>query len=366
MEKKNFYQSEAAFYGKLAITAAGVYLIFRFGLPLFAPFVAAYLLAGILRPSVRFFKQRCHVPRVLSASILLVLFLAALCVLIFFLSRLLFQQISLFVQNYSFFQQDFFRYAGRICHCTDGWFSLHPGTSLQFLTDGLEFAGSFVETRLIPKISEASLSMLKVVGGFAAKAVFTFVATLLMLLRREPGEGCEKGKKKPIKQSMIGPGLRQILFRLQDTGVAFLKTQGILISLVAVVCTVGFFFVRPEYALLLGIFVAVFDAFPILGSGLILMPWAVISVFQGKVIASCVLFVMYLICLLIRQILEPKLLGNRIGLSALTALIAVYVGVELFGILGVVLGPFLFVVLQTVLDEMREITGKKDTGVNKT
>lgn len=120
--------------------------------------------------------------------------------------------------------------------------------------------------------------------------------------------------------------------------------------LVGVICTVGFLFVKREYALLLGIGVAILDAFPVLGSGLVLVPWAVICLIRGNYLQVAVLVIMYLLCVLVREGLEPKLLGNGIGISPLYTLMAVYVGVELFGILGVILGPFGLVIIRAVLE----------------
>ena len=357
MEKKSWWNSEIAFYCKLILTAAGVYLVFRYGLPLFAPFVAAYLLAAAVRPLVRFLKRKCHIPSVISASFLLTVLICSLVFLLFFLGKLLFVQISLFLKNYTGIRADFFLYAEKLCCCADDWFRLKDGTAMGMFESRISFAGEFIQTKLMPQMSEASLSLLKGLVCFFGKVVFAIVAALIILSGVDSGRKKKRQRKNPLS-GIIQPGLKQILTRLSDTGVAFLKTQGILISLVAFVCTIGFFFVKPEYALLFGILVAVVDAFPILGSGIVLVPYAVVSLFQGKVLSAVVLFIMYLSCLLIRQLLEPKLLGDKIGLSALSALIAVYVGVELFGILGIVLGPFLFVILQTVLEEMQ--AGRQD------
>jgi predicted PurR-regulated permease PerM len=102
--------------------------------------------------------------------------------------------------------------------------------------------------------------------------------------------------------------------------------------------------------LLLGIGVAIFDAFPVLGSGLVLVPWAIIGLLKGNYVQAVILAVMYVLCLLVREGLEPKLLGNRIGIPPLYTLMAVYVGVELFGLWGVILGPFGLVIIRAVLD----------------
>ena len=88
----------------------------------------------------------------------------------------------------------------------------------------------------------------------------------------------------------------------------------------------------------------------IFGTGTVLVPWAVVCVIRGSYLQVAILVIMYLLCVLVREGLEPKLLGNRIGIPPLYTLMAVYVGVELFGLLGVILGPFGLVMIRAVLD----------------
>lgn len=186
------------------------------------------------------------------------------------------------------------------------------------------------------------------VAGF----IIAFVAAVLLLGDREKYAGS-------YRRSPFYEELKQVLGRLSAAGVAYLKTQCILMALIATICTIGFLFVKSEYALLLGIGVAILDAFPVLGSGLILVPWALICLVKGSYVQVAVLVVMYLLCVLVREGLEPKLLGNRIGIPPLYTLMAVYVGVELFGILGVILGPFGLVIIRAVSEETREREDKE-------
>ena len=97
-----------------------------------------------------------------------------------------------------------------------------------------------------------------------------------------------------------------------------------------------------------GVAIGVFDAFPVLGSGLILVPWAVISFFQGMVFDGAVLLTLYGICQFLREYLEPKLLGGKLGTSPVNSLMAIYIGYELFGVIGLFLGPFGLVLIKSL------------------
>ncbi|MGN1083401.1 MAG: AI-2E family transporter, partial [Lachnospiraceae bacterium] len=275
MGKKSIFLEEryVRLYKIIGVTA-GVYLGFRYALPLFMPFVAAYLLAGAVRPAVLFLRRRLRIPVSVGGAVMLFLLLGALGAGVFFLGRLLVQQIILFVENYAGYRASVLSAAERLCRCADGWFSLEQGTTGELLHTGLAHVGKTVGKELLPEMSKQSIAVVRTVICGAAGCVIAFVAALLLLSDRER-------YAKSYQNSAFYQEVRQILGRLSAAGVAYLKTQCILIFLVALICTVGFLFVKSEYALLLGVGVAVLDAFPVLGSGLVLLPWALVCLLKG-------------------------------------------------------------------------------------
>lgn len=347
MEKSIFLQEKYVRLYKVIGVTAGVYLAFRYALPLFAPFVAAYLLAGAVRPVVTFLKRKLHIPMSVGGFLTLFLLVVALGTGLVFLGKLLVEQVARLAENYGGYRDAAMGAAERFCGRVDGWFSLTSGTTEGVMHTGLARIGKTVDEEVLPRLSKQSV---KAFGSFAygvAGMIIAFVAAVLLLGEKEK-------YAKGYRRSPFYGEAKLVLGRLSEAGTAYLKTQCILILLVGFVCTVGFLFVKKEYALLLGIGVAVFDAFPVLGSGLVLIPWAVICLLQGKYASMVILIVMYLSCLVVREGLEPKLLGNRIGIPPLYTLMAVYVGVELFGVCGVILGPFGLVIIRAVLDTEKE------------
>lgn len=343
MEKSVLLQDRYVRIYKIVGVTAGVYLAFRYILGLFAPFIAAYLLAGAVRPVVHFLKRKLHVPISVGGVLVLSLLVGGLLTGAFYLVKLLAEQVMRLIGNYGEYKETALDLAERVCSRVDGWFSLKSGTAGDLMYTGLSRISQTVNEEVLPALSKRSLATLGSVVYGIAGVIIAIVAAVLLL-----GDG---GKyAKGYRKSPFYEEVKQVMGRLSTAGVAYLKTQGILMTLVAVICTVGFLFVKREYALLLGIGVAVLDAFPVLGSGLVLAPWAVICLLKGSYVQTTVLVVMYVLCVLVREGLEPKLLGNRIGIPALYTLMAVYVGVELFGVWGVLLGPFGLVVIRAVLD----------------
>ena len=347
MGKSVFLQEKYIRIYKIIGVTAGVYLLFRYALPLFAPFVAAYLLAGAVRPVVCFLKRKLHIPPSIGAVVMILLLVAVLGAGLFFLGKLLVEQVVRFIDNYGGYRDAALGSAERFCSRVDGWFSLRAGTAEELMHTGLSRIGETVNEDVLPALSKQSVAAL---GSFAygvAGVIIAFVAAVLMLSDREK-------YAKGYRRNPFYVEARQVMGRLSAAGTAYLRTQCIIILLVGAICTVGFLFVKKEYALLLGIGVAVLDAFPVLGSGLVLVPWSVICLLRGDYLQVAVLVVMYVLCVLVREGLEPKLLGDGIGISPLYTLMAVYVGVELFGLFGVILGPFGLVIIRAVLEAGNE------------
>ena len=343
MGKSVFLQEKYIRIYKIIGVTAGVYLLFRYALPLFAPFVAAYLLAGAVRPAVLFLKRKLHIPASVGAVVMILLLVAVLGTGLFFLGKLLVEQIVRFIENYGGYRDSAMDAAERFCSRVDGWFSFSAGTAENLMHTGLARIGETVNEEVLPALSKQSVAALGSFAYGAAGVIIAFVAAVLMLSDREK-------YAKGYRRNPFYVEARQVMGRLSVAGTAYLKTQCIIILLVGVICTVGFLFVKKEYALLLGIGVAVLDAFPVLGSGLVLVPWAVICLLRGSYLRVAVLVIMYVLCVLVREGLEPKLLGDGIGISPLYTLMAVYVGVELFGLFGVILGPFGLVIVRAVLE----------------
>lgn len=130
---------------------------------------------------------------------------------------------------------------------------------------------------------------------------------------------------------------------LRGTVLGWFSAQCKLTLITAGLLFAGFWLLRIDHALLLSLVVALVDAFPILGTGMILVPWSLICFLQGQQARALGLLGLYAVIWLTRSVLEPKLLGKELGLDPLVTLIAVYAGLKLFGFVGMLLAPILAV-----------------------
>ena len=132
---------------------------------------------------------------------------------------------------------------------------------------------------------------------------------------------------------------------------AYLKAQFKIIFVVCLLCVGGLWVLKVRHYVGFGVAIGIFDAFPVLGTGTFLIPGALLMFLQGKIKMSIGLLVLYLLTAAVRQFLEPRLIGNHMGVSPLLVLVAVYLGVVLYGGFGFVLEPVSAFLIYVILKE---------------
>jgi sporulation integral membrane protein YtvI len=123
----------------------------------------------------------------------------------------------------------------------------------------------------------------------------------------------------------------------------FFKAQFLVSIIIFIVSLLGLLLIVPEVALLMAFIIWIIDFIPLIGSIAILAPWAIFQLIAGNTTIGTQLLILAAVLLIIRRTVEPKVMGQQIGLSPLATLIAMYLGLMLFGVMGFVIGPFLVI-----------------------
>ena len=145
----------------------------------------------------------------------------------------------------------------------------------------------------------------------------------------------------------------------------YVKAQFVIMSMIAGLCALGLSLAGTAQGAFWGLLAGVLDALPFIGTGIVLMPLAVVEFLGGRTVAALACVGLYVTCILLRETLEPKLIGKRIGVRPIWILISLYVGIRLFGVAGIIKGPLGFIILwelkrQAEQGEVREMTVTKD------
>ena len=133
----------------------------------------------------------------------------------------------------------------------------------------------------------------------------------------------------------------------------YLKAELILVSISFIIVLIGLYILKwigfkIEYPLLMALIIGFVDALPILGSGTVMLPWAVFSALNHEINFGIAILVLYILTIVIRQILEPKIVSNQIGIHPIFTLIAMYTGFEVLGIMGLLLGPIILIIVKDI------------------
>lgn len=141
----------------------------------------------------------------------------------------------------------------------------------------------------------------------------------------------------------------------------YLKAQLILMSITFILASIGLLILGKDNAVITALGIALVDSLPIFGPAMIFLPWAITMIIIGKFKYGVSLLLLYLVLTLTRQLLEPKIVSTQIGVYPLLTLISIYIGVKTLGIVGIIIGPFTMILIQTIFEHY--ISKGKDADV---
>lgn len=130
-----------------------------------------------------------------------------------------------------------------------------------------------------------------------------------------------------------------------------IKAQLVIMPITGALCGLVLSLLRIKNGIFWGILAGILDAMPMIGTGVVLVPVAIISLIGGKIVTAVVVIVLYVGCMFLRQSLEPRLIGKQMGIPPIALLLSLYGGIQLFGAIGIIKGPLGYLVVKTVMEK---------------
>lgn len=325
-----------------------VYIVFRYILPLIVPFLLAAGIAAVILPMVSFLKRTYHLPKIFGCVITLGGVLGITGCIAFFLIKNFFFQLRYLLQRFPIYEQMAYGQIHGVCCMCDRFFGLEVGSIERLIFHGINGMLANVQTKLIPVVTKQAWHVIWKGAIFFGNLLFLFIAVILFVQEADK-------IKQFYQKNYFYQELHKIKKRLSVAGISYLKVQYSLFCIIAGINILGLWILNNTYTVLLGIVIAIIDAFPILGSGLIFIPWMIDSFFSHNLMQAAVLCSMYFLGQFVRQLIEPRLLGDKIGISPIVEILTVYIGFELFGGFGFLLGPIAFLLIQCLLEDVYRI-----------
>ena len=324
----------------LILFALSVWLGIQFFLPLFLPFLLGGGLALAAEPMVKFLNRR--LPRGLSGAIgVTAAFLFLAIILLLFLAVIV-REVAILAGMVPNWEEAAASSISTLSAWALGMAARLPTGIGDILTRNLNefFSGSSA------LLDNAFRYVLSLTGGIlrhvpdSALVLGTAILSGYMISARLPR--IKKWLKARIPKEKLQKYLASAA-NVKTTVFSWLKAQAKLMGFTWVILLLSFVLLRIPYAPLLTSLVALVDAFPILGTGTILLPWSAVCFLQSDTPRAIGLLGCYAVISLSRSILEPKLVGSHLGLDPLAALASIYAGYKLWGLGGMIAAPMLCV-----------------------
>lgn len=126
----------------------------------------------------------------------------------------------------------------------------------------------------------------------------------------------------------------------------FIKGRLLMLIIAVLISGIGLFLIGSRYWLLMAIIIGILDNIPVVGPGVIFTPWVAMSVITGSVNQAVYLTILYFVIFTVRQLIEPKIMGDSVGIHPLVMLLAIYGGVVFFGFMGIFIGPLIAILIR--------------------
>ncbi|MEF2968387.1 sporulation integral membrane protein YtvI [Paenibacillus sp. M1] len=336
----------------LVLLAFGLYWL----LPLIYPFLIAWLIAYAMNPLVRWLQSAAKLPRWLAVTTALIAYVGGtLIVLSAAVTRLVKELIALsetldfHIAEWRKWFVEWSQSEGiqNIINEINRFIADNPGYE-NTINKNIDTTTSTISSA----ISKLLGSLLNgIVGVLTSLPNLGLILIVILLAAFFISKNWERNMR--FLSGLVPSPFRktggEVWRDLQKALFGYFRAQFIMISITAVIVFIGLLILRVDSAFTYAILIGFVDLLPYLGVGTVMVPWLLYAFMTGDVGFGIGLSILYGVILVARQLLEPKVLATSVGLDPLPTLISMFVGLKLFGVFGLIIGPVSFVVFGAVL-----------------
>ena len=321
-----------------------ILLILLFSVVLFKylfPFVIGVIIALAVQKPALFLSRKTPFKSGKIAAVLSIFVFVALGVVVCFLVY----RLAHFLIGLSEFLPTFFEKANEVI---DNIGSKYSGVFQYFSKNFNISAEELIENSLEKFVNAFGNMLSSFAKGFVKNAPSFFISSIVTLVAT-----CYISKDflalKKFMKLFVGKNISAKVIKIKNilVGSVFKLLKGYLILslIVFAILYVGLLILNVKNAVSIAFIIALADMLPVLGTGTAMIPWAVISALQGNYYFGIALAVLFITIVLVRNFLEPKIIGKQIGINSLFTLVAMFLGLKLFGVVGLILFPIILIVV---------------------
>ncbi len=346
-EKKRAFLINVAYFGVMVAIA---YFVIQYLLPIVMPFVIAFIIAYFLQGPVGFMEKKFGLPHKPMAMLAVLIFYVIIGGLIALIgTKIVSSVIKLVGELPSFYIKQVYPFFVDVLHDVErvliklelGALSAANGSTGQVIQSFSEMVSG-----LPGKVVDIATSFAVSVPGLFVDIVIMIISTFFITIdyRRLTGfcmRQLDEGSKKlflEIKEYVVG------------TLLVCIGSYALIMSITFVELSLAFSLIGMNHAIIVAACISIFDILPVLGTGGIMIPWSLFMLVYGNYPLALELFLIYVIITVIRNIIEPKIIGGQLGLHPVVTLISMFVGVGFFGPIGLFGLPILLSLIRHLND----------------
>lgn len=317
-----------------AIITAAVFLVLQFALTLLFPFVAALFIAYILRRPIRFLSRKTTLPRKASAVVMVLIFYGTIGTLLVLGSIRAFSFVSDLVQS---LPRIYLQYVNPVMRELFQELEHALGETDPAVLDTVDYLWGQLTQSLSSLVSDLSLTSMEAISSLASSLPALFIRLLLMVISTF-FIAMDYDAMASFCMRQLDGWVRELVLTVKEyvVGTLFvcIRSYALIMSITFCELAVGLAIIGIENSVLISLGIAIFDILPVLGTGGVMIPWAIISAVLGDIPMALKLLALYLVITVVRNIIEPKIVGKQIGLHPVITLVSMFAGVQLFGVAG--------------------------------
>lgn len=330
-----------------AAILAVLIVLFRYMMSSLLPFFIAFIVAAMIHPLLDKLTKRCHLPHKLTGIVLIVLVYTLLA----FLGIILCDKIADFVQKMIVLTPRVWS-STMLPTLRSAWESITAFLARWDIE--IDLAMDKVLAALDSSIKTVSAKAVAMVGNFAVSVpgklvntIICIVSTVFILLDWDAIGKFVHDQLPPKASAVMADGWSQ----LKKTMGKYIRSYGLIMLMTFTELAIGLLIIGVDNSWGVAAGIALLDILPIVGCGTVLIPWAAVSLVTGKTGLAVSLMILYVIIAIVRNIAEPKIVGQQVGLHPLATLLAMVMGASLFGAAGVLALPIALAVIKQLNDD---------------
>ena len=322
----------------LAFSLIGTILFIYIGARLllfFMPFVIGWFLAYIASPVVNWLEKRLKIVKKLGSALIIILVLAVVVLMIYLIGSKLWKEVSTLIQDMPTLYSDLEKGLDQVGESLNGIFGMLPQgiqSGWSQLAENLDKSAGDLISRLSEPTVTAAGNAAKRIPSILIATIVTIISAYFFIAERE---NLIVWSKKVAPDPLV-KRMTMVMDNLKYAVGGYFKAQLKIMVVVYVLLLIGFFILKVHFAFLLALAIAFLDFLPFFGTGTALIPWALYKLMVGDYKMLVGLVILYGVTQLVRQLIQPKLVGDSMGLKPIPTLVLLYAGYKLGSVLGMI------------------------------